>query len=334
MDFSHVKLSRNSFQKVIHVSHNDLDGLSPIVLSRIAFAGKELLTKYCNYNRVDDIVLDLLEEEMDHMSVMFITDINVSEDVAAEIDEYVDKGYRIYVLDHHDPKPAMPVESYRHWMYLQNTYPDGRGTAATSIFYEFLLGQGLLTSSLIMDDYVELVRLYDTWEWPDGDKSNRRAKRMNDYLFMSDPKDFCDQVILRLTSAQAQASFSFEPQAEHLIDQEQQRIEDYCMEKKQGMRCFQGQVDGTGRIYTYAVMIAELYQSELGDMVCSEGIGELDFVVMIDLPKNKLSLRSNKATPVDVGAIARSLGGGGRAQTAGCPLNELTKPLFLDPLTD
>ncbi|WCF11655.1 DHHA1 domain-containing protein (plasmid) [Paenibacillus thiaminolyticus] len=339
-----VLLAPSTFDKVIHVSHDDLDGESPLIFTRLAFtADKEVITRACSYDRVDEIVMNLIQTEMQkENTIMFITDINVSPENLEKIHCLVQKGYRIFIMDHHDVKEGVPVEKYCSWMKIDQFYPDGRGTAATSMYYDFLVEYGFLSSSSIMDDYVELVRLYDTWEWDDianqaGDEEERkgnigiRAKRLNDYFFMSNNEEFSEQVLVRFADC-TESRFAFDYPVQYMLDTEQKKIDEFCFRKMKQIQIFRGLVDDTDRIYSYEVVIAETYISELGNYLCKELIDEIDFIVMIDVGRGKLSLRSNKNKPVDVGAIARSVGGGGRAQTAGCPLNARTKYLFLDQL--
>lgn len=332
-------LVSDTFSKVVHVSHDDLDGESPLILSRIAFSDKALITRACSYDKVDEIVMDLIENEVDkENTIMFITDISVQPENLKKIHELNEEGYRIFMIDHHDAKEGVPVEKYSHWMKLDQVYPDGRGTAATGMYYDFLVEHGFLQRTAIMDDYVELVRLYDTWEWDDETddvwqmERNVRAKRLNDFYFMGNRKEFSDETITSLTdvSQGVPALFKFDPHVEYMLDKEDARIADFVQKKSKQMKVFKGLVDGTDRVYSYGVIIAETYQSELGNYICKNNLETIDFVVMIDVGRAKMSLRSNKAKDVNVGAIARTVGGGGRAQTAGCPLNSKTMYLFLE----
>ncbi|MBP1308882.1 oligoribonuclease NrnB/cAMP/cGMP phosphodiesterase (DHH superfamily) [Paenibacillus sp. 1182] len=336
-------LDPRSFTKVVHVSHDDLDGRSPLILSRIAFSDKELITKACSYSRVDDIIEDLLNNELEkETSLMFITDISPSPEILSKIHDMVQEGYRILLIDHHDAKPEVPETKYKSWMKLDQTYPDGRGTAATSMYYDFLCSYDLIEPTPILEDYIELVRLYDTWEWEELE--HLRAKRLNDYFFMSNWEEFDEQVILRLTNPEiiqettaqyesgVRTLFTFDENIEYMLDIEHKQIEGYCKKKKKQIKLFEGSIDNTDRIYKYGVVFAEKYQSEAGNFLCKEFMDEMDFVVLIDAGSKRMSLRRHKHKPVDVGAIALSLGGGGRPATAGCPLNAQTKHLFLDPL--
>lgn len=329
--YSRLKRLPNSeeFKRVIHVSHDDLDGISPLILSQIAFANKEVITASCSYDKVDEVVMDALQNHLLKDSVMFITDISPSHEVLLRADELVRDGYFIFLLDHHDPKPNVPVEQYGDWMMLCQYYADGRGTAATSMYYDFLIHNEVLKQSPLMDDFVELVRLYDTWEWADCE--NSRAKRLNDFLFMTSKEEFTQQVLSRLKNDQ-DPQFRFDAHIEFMLDMEQKRIEEYCKLKKKQLQVFRGTVDDTDRIYTYGVVFAEAYQSELGNYLYKEYPEDIDFIVMIDPGRKKISLRCNKNKPIDVGSIARYFGGGGRSATAGCPLNARSKYQFMDRL--
>lgn len=317
--------SLENFNSVIHISHDDLDGISPIILSRIAFKGKSLVECCCGYDKVDETVSNMIEC-LDRNAVMIITDISPSPELLSRICEKVCDGYFIILIDHHDPK-TNDVENYRNWMVLCKQYPDGRCTAATSMYYDYLLKNGVLDKTPALDDFVELVRLYDTWEW--AEQENQRAKHLNDYLFMIGKEKFMEEILVQLE--RGGQFFQLDEKAEFVLSIEQRRIQDYCQTKKKQLRLFRGTVDDTGRIYTYGVLFAEMYVSELGNFLLKE-YPEMDFVVMIDPGKMKMSLRSRKGSMVDVGSIARYFQGGGREATAGCPLNGQSKYQFLDRL--
>jgi oligoribonuclease NrnB/cAMP/cGMP phosphodiesterase (DHH superfamily) len=323
---------KNAFDKVVHVSHDDVDGESPPILSRLAFEGKTLVTKGTSYAQVDSIVEELLQTELTMNTLMIITDISVNRQNAEIINEKVQEGYTILLIDHHGVKPDMVLEDYP-WMKVEMNYADGRGTAATGMYYDFLLANGFLQSTSILEDYMELVRLYDTWEWEEaveqGSSMGIRAKRLNDYFFMGNRAEFSEAVQNRLSDTTEGIQFTFESHIEYMLDKEQKRIDEYCYKKKKQMRILTGVVDESCRVYRYGVVFAENYQSELGNYLGKKE-PEIDFIVMLDPGSKKMSLRCRKDKDVNVGEIARSLGGGGRDQTAGCPLNAKTKYLFLD----
>ena len=68
--------------------------------------------------------------------------------------------------------------------------------------------------------------------------------------------------------------------------------------------------------YTYGLVFAERYFSELGNRLC-EMHPELDYIAMIDISDGKVSFRCTREGLDLGGEIAHSFGGGGHKKAAG-----------------
>ncbi len=69
-----------------------------------------------------------------------------------------------------------------------------------------------------MDQFVELVRLYDTWEWEQTDALE--AKRLNDLFFMVSIDEFEEKMVRRLKESDA---FSFDEFEVKILDMEEEK---------------------------------------------------------------------------------------------------------------
>ena len=82
--------------------HTDLDGVGCAILAYLAFGRENVDVEYCNYNDVDGKIREFYlcgtPEEYD---AVYITDISVDEEVAAEINELVIAGQNWKLFDHH-----------------------------------------------------------------------------------------------------------------------------------------------------------------------------------------------------------------------------------------
>lgn len=108
-----------------------------------------------------------------------------------------------------------------------------------------------------------------------------------------------------------------------LLDSEHKRIEKYIKMKAKELKNLN--IDG----FNAGVVIAESYLSELGNEL-SKKYPELDFIAIVN--SGSISYRTNKEN-VDVGSIAKKLGGGGHRKAAGSPIstdiqNEYFNKLF------
>ncbi len=164
-------------------SHNDLDGVGCGILAKVAF-GERVEVRYNSVTGLDMQVGRFLErtkgKEKQHEG-LFITDLSVHQENEERLDQYAEAGGKVKLIDHH--KTALHLNE-RSWGMVKVQYEDGRLASATSLFYEYLIDNGYIQETKAMDQFVELVRLYDTWEWEQTDALE--AKRLND-LFLWSP---------------------------------------------------------------------------------------------------------------------------------------------------
>ena len=86
----------------------------------------------------------------------------------------------VQLIDHH--KTAIHLNEYE-WGSVLVENENGELTSATSLFYHFLIGNDLLQPTEALDEFVELVSQYDTWEWEKND--NHKGSFIEFLLFPS-----------------------------------------------------------------------------------------------------------------------------------------------------
>ncbi|WP_223699881.1 DHH family phosphoesterase [Sutcliffiella deserti] len=297
---------------MIHLfTHNDLDGVGCGILAKIAF--KEKVT--VSYNSVGSLnyqVADYLEHSMANDEV-YITDLSVHEENAKKLDKLFDQGSKVQFIDHH--KSALHLNDFA-WAKVQVEYDDGRLTSATSLYYEYLEEIGLIEANKALNEFVELIRQYDTWEW---DKNqNFRAKRLNDLLYMMSIEEFETRMLTKLSSG---TNFSFDDLEDQLLNIEEKKMEKYLRRKKREI--LQKQVGE----YWVGIVFAESFLSELGNELGKEN-PHLDYIAMINMGSRRISLRTIH-DDVDVSEVASKFEGGGHAKASGCNLTEKAYKLFV-----
>jgi oligoribonuclease NrnB/cAMP/cGMP phosphodiesterase (DHH superfamily) len=318
-----------NFKNVYHISDNDWDGVSALYVSELAF-GETVKTVASNVRKIDEVVQKYVENKWNKDTLLLITDLSIeSKELADVIDQKVREGYSMLLIDHHPT--AFWLNEYS-WATVTNV-DNGVKTCATTMLYDYLVKNGYLSKTAIVNDYVELVRQYDTWDWwyvgveVNGEmQPNYRSKKINDLLWIIGRKSFGDRVLSALKSDGD--VFNLTEREEYLLEVEQYRIDEYIKKKKAEMKLAPFSFEG--REYQMAVMVADKYVSELGNVICKER-EDIDFAVMIDIGKLKISFRATKED-VNTGLIAKSFGGGGHAPASGCDLDVVTTPVFLQPL--
>ncbi|MFX3625370.1 MAG: DHH family phosphoesterase [Ectobacillus sp.] len=293
------------------LSHNDLDGVGCGILMRCAFGdGAEV-----RYNSVAGLnyQVERFLEQPDPDTHLIITDLSVHEENEEKLNEYVAQGGKVNLIDHH--KTALHLND-REWAAVTVEYEDGRLASATSLLYDFLIENGWVQVSPALDEFVELVRQYDTWEWEMN--KNETAKRLNDLFFLLSIDEFEKKMVKRL---QMGGHFFLDDFEEKLLDMENEKIERYIRRKRRELV----QLDIGD--FCAGVVHAESYHSELGNMLGKE-CPHLDYIAILNMGGRKISFRTIH-DEIDVSAIAGQFGGGGHAKASGCQLTEEAYSLFV-----
>lgn len=284
-------------------THTDLDGVGCAILAKLAF-GDNVDIEYCDYDDINENVLNYLNNNDDSLSNIYITDIRVNEDVAKLLDE---RG-GVCLLDHHPT--ALELNKYT-WCKVMVEDLNGVKTSGTKMFYHWLGINGCLSDELESNEslgkFVELVRNYDTWRWSELGEDGVICKQVNDLMYLYGRDRFItwciseihDEVFPRLYAAD-----------ELLLNTKQKEIDEYVEEKNEQL--FTSPM--CGRVCGF--VFAEKYVSELGNRLCKMH-PEIDYVAMIDMGNKTVSYRTVK-DDIDLGKdVAQLFGGGGHPKAAG-----------------
>ncbi|WP_280637181.1 DHH family phosphoesterase [Alkalihalobacillus sp. BA299] len=292
-------------------THNDLDGVGCGILAKLAFKDQVRI----RYNSVGglDFQVERFLERAKNDDFIIVTDLSVSEKNTEKLNEFYKNSSKVKLIDHH--KTALHFNEY-DWGLVQVEYDNGRLTAATSLFYEYLIKNKQLEPTSSIEQFVELVRQYDTWEWEKN--NNEAAKRLNDLFFMISIDDFEERMVQRL---QQSDSFSFDEFETKILDMEENKIERYVRRKRREM--VQTFIDGK----CVGIVHAESYHSELGNELGKEN-PHLDYIAILNVGSKKMSFRTIQED-IDVSEVAGQFGGGGHAKASGCPLTEHAYQLFV-----
>lgn len=297
-------------------THNDLDGVACGILFSLAF-GERVDVRYNSVSGLNFQVERYFERMNDRMKkedFLFITDLSVNDEMAEKINEFVLGGGKAKLIDHH--KTALHFNDYT-WGDVKVEDENGTLTSAAPLVYEYLVHEKHLQKNGSLDEFVELVRQYDTWDW--DIHNNFKAKNLNDLFFMVSIEDFEERIVPRL---QAGDHFEFDEFEQKLLEMEENKIDRYIRRKKREIV----QINSNG-LYG-GIVHAESYHSELGNELGKE-FPHLDYISILNLGGKKISFRTIHDN-VDVSAVAGEFGGGGHAKAAGCSMNGEAYTRYID----
>lgn len=304
--------------KIKLFTHTDLDGIGCAILAYLAFGRESVDVEYCDYRDINEKVEEFWENgPVEEYDKVFITDISIGKDLARTIDLYA--GDDIWHLfDHHATALGLNKYDWCEVSVMNDTL--GIKTSGTELFYTYLRRRGqfeYLSVNAIcnIDEFVDIVRDYDTWRWKELEKKGIIRKQVNDLFYIYGREKFIDWAlgqILTLKLYRGMSDFPIYSEKDiALLDQKQKDIDIYVEEKN---RQLFNRVDEVG--HTYGVVFAERYFSELGNRIC-ELNPDLAYIAMIDISSGTVSYRTIR-DDIDVGGeIAHAYGGGGHPKAAG-----------------
>ncbi len=291
----------------------DLDGLGCGIVAKIAFGDKADVS-YCSYRNLNQRVEEFLGNPDFDQEEVYITDLAVNEEVEKKLAKRFHEGKHVRVIDHH--VTALHFNQYK-WGHVQPEYPSRKKTCATSLFYEDLLEHKKINQNKSLEEFIELVRQYDTWEWDEN--NNVTAKRLNDLFYILSREKLEEEILQRIASNSE--SFSLTDTENVVLDLEERKIDRYIHSKSR--QVVQAFIDP----YYIGIIHAEQYLSELGNEL-NKLYPHLDMIALLNLSSKKIGFRTIHDT-VDVAAFAKKYGGGGHPKASGCEMTETTFKKFV-----
>lgn len=298
-------------KKYLLISHvADEDGLTPVILSKLVFKNIDFILT--EPKGVDKSYLD----NVDNYDFVYITDLNVSDELALKINDNNELKNKTLIFDHH--KSAIHLNKYDYITVIDES--DHRKESATSIFYEYLcnISDNDILHKESTKGLVEQVRIIDTYDF----KHENDLKAHNlDYLFSILGRDkyisYFDEYI------KTHDSFEYGEKENFLIELEKDKVDNYLKQKSEEM--IRVNLDG----HDVGLVYAERYRSQLGNHLINL-YDDIDFAVIISITRS-VSYRGNGK--VDLSVFAAKYGGGGHKNASGNSLPEgllqnITKLIF------
>lgn len=286
-------------------SHNDYDGVCCGILANLAYGDNVDIT-YCPHMKINSLVETCFKK--DTFEEVHITDIAVNQALALKIDESM-KPYLL--LDHH--QTSLPLNQLS-WCKVEVNDKDGKPTCGTKLYYDWLVENGKLKKSDVLDEFVELVRNYDTWMWPDLGEYGLISKDINDLLYLYEKPKFINWAIESIRSGKF-PNLSDTDRA--VLDVNKAQILAYVDAKEDDMEV--AQYHG----YNMGLVFADSYTNDIAHILCARH-PEIDYMAIVNASSCRVSLRTEKDN-VDVSEIAKLFNGGGHKQASGFSFSKQAK---------
>lgn len=262
-------------------THDDLDGVGCAIVARLAFPD-DLVVKYCSYKSVNDDINAFLDQLQEPVKII-ISDISVTEETATRLD-----GYDVVMYDHH------PIKVQRPWMTI-DTSGEACGTS-------MMAGALLPDAGEAVKEFVENIRLFDTWQFEKG--VSAFPERLDALHVLLGHKGFEDMVLQSLACGEPfTIPHFFEVAVAHYFEERDR----YFEKKAKDMVT----TDFCG--YKTAVVFADRDISLMADYVFRQH-PDMD-IVAVCYPPAGVSLRTRR-DDINLTEICRQRGGGGHQKAA------------------
>lgn len=269
-------------------THADLDATGCALVAKKVFGNLKI--EYHNYESVDKSIEWMLDHDaFKSYDNVLIADISPNKDLSDKIDAM--NPTNILLCDHHDTRDHVQKYSWA-------VYDEAR--CGAKILYEQLLSEGYNKVLTGLDEFIDLVDVYDTWNL----KSSLRpkAEELNILHKFVGKAEFLRTSLKKADPADLSKS-------------------KWLINKLKGKRNWLIKVavdnaqiykDDDGR--KYSVTFVEDYIGETGAACCKRL--KVDYAVMFNLKYGAVGLRNEETSPVDISIIAEGHGGGGHEHSA------------------
>lgn len=149
-------------KKIIFSHESDIDGLGCIVLSKLAFESVDCVFAP-NVEKLESIFREFIEShKLDEYDDIYVTDLALYDPALTMVAESTLKN-KVHVFDHHKRAIDDGMNRYSFTKIVEEDNNEKK--CGTKLFYEYLVDNNLICTTVAINEFVELARLEDTWEW-------------------------------------------------------------------------------------------------------------------------------------------------------------------------
>lgn len=286
------------------ITHDDLDGVGCAIIYNKCFPNATIIL--ADNNEVDDVIHEMIaREEMPVNCHLMISDLGIKQETI----EFITNSpviKEVELIDHH-ASAVNRMQPYP-WALVNTKF------CAAKLMYDIFKVPFEISD---YEDFIELVNDYDTWGGGKGPLDESRD--LTELLYFIGYEAFMSRFNMvsnvRLTTIE-----------QGLLDIANRQKQDYLDDtiKKVGL-----QKDAEGN--TFGIVYADKYKSDIGHYIL-EAHSEIEYVVILDYRREKVSLRSRGK--VDVGKLCTLCGGGGHPRAAGFTMSENINQKYFTKFSD
>lgn len=312
-DFSKFKpLGKND--KILLLTHTDMDGANIVVMNQMF---NNVDVKNCSNNNMSYLIKKNVCDNNDYDTIL-VVDISCNEEDAAIINANPNKR-KLILLDHHET--ALNLNKYSWAMVEPNIIEDsfrasyykgieGGHSSGTSLLYDFLDYQGhteRVKNKELLEEYVNNVAMYDTWDWNDLFDKKEEPKELEDTFEMYGIDMFQRLMSEKISKGEKLVDIEEKTLLEEFKVKEQEYVDQVSKEFKEGV------ININGKDYTFLMGVCDSHLGPIFEKMKESYDGyDLYFINY----GSGLSLRTSR-DDINVGKLISKFGGGGHPGAGG-----------------
>lgn len=295
--------------KVLLFTHSqDIDGMGCAVLARKAFRDYTLVP-----TKTFDITANV-KKYIDNKSIyeydkVFVTDLCIKEPLLSVIDDNEELKEKILVLDHHKTE----IEEGNNKYSFVNIIVEENGikVSGTKLFYEYLIKNGYLNKTSVLDELVEWTRQYDVWDWKKN--NNYDARKLHILFETLGYEKYLDLINYKIDNLDAIIYNDYETS---VINRFEKDLEDSINNYLKDMKTVVLEIENNKYKVGY-IKCPYKYRNDVNEIIIKKDEIDIDVVGMIMTDIDTVSYRQIK--DIDISVIAKYFGGKGHRNAASNP---------------
>ncbi len=303
--------------KILLLSHeSDIDGLGCVVLAKLAFTNLDYKL-VPNVRSLEMIFQEYLDsKKLEQYDTIFITDLPLIDFAVNNSAEMILKK-KVHVFDHH----SMSIEDQMNrYAYTKMVAEDEKGKkCGTELFYEYLKDKNLIQSNDSLNEFVELTRLEDTWEWK---KSGEKGLKAHDLAILFNSLGVGNYISGMLTKLLNHPTcFSFDVEENYMIQKKKEEYDIFLGSILKNAEYFLDEKNNK-----FGIVLADYeYRNELAEYIKRIGNPEkIKYFITVALERGTYGQKSYRSIieEFDVMEVAILHGGGGHKNAAAVNMTE------------
>lgn len=312
--------------KVLLISHeNDIDGMGNVILAKLAFEELDYLL-FPSVSVLESRFRELLTEgSLKPYDKIYITDLALDNPSLKMVADDPELSQKVSVFDHHIESMNKGLASY-DFTHIEEVDSNGKKRCGTELFYEHLQKSGLLSRKPIIDDFVELTRLEDTWDWTKSGELGIKAHDLAILFGVIGIDEYLSHMYRHVISDST--DFTFTQEESSIISAKKEEYKTKLRSLWEETEVFTDEF-----LNSYGAVFAEYqYRNDLAEFI--RGLDDqkgIKYLIIIALEKGLFGQKSYRSIEpgFDVNAIASLRGGGGHKDAASVNITEGQKAMCL-----